>query len=61
MKQHDGYSARYDAFYDLETGQWAEAGCKDQECEYCKDRPDTAHGLANDINLLKIIDTSKQA
>ena len=37
-----GYSRKYDSYYDLMTGEWAEEKCIDPDCEYCKDRPDKA-------------------
>ncbi len=36
------YSKKYDAYYDLETGEWLEPVCGNEDCRYCKDRPPTA-------------------
>ena len=55
-QEYDGYSARYDAFYYVDTMQWGESACTDPSCEYCNTRPDTAHGLSNDIDQLRLAD-----
>ena len=34
-----GYSKEYDAYFDLETGEWIDPRCSDPECEFCKNRP----------------------
>lgn len=36
------YNAKYDSYYNADTGEWVEKKCSDPECDYCKDRPDTA-------------------
>jgi hypothetical protein len=35
------YSQKYDAYYNARTGEWLEKKCRDTECEFCKDRPET--------------------
>jgi hypothetical protein len=40
------YSAKYDAYYNVQTGEWIEEKCNYAECKYCKNRPDTAWELA---------------
>ena len=34
------YSETYDAYYDDKTGEWLEDKCKDENCEYCGNRPE---------------------
>ena len=36
------YSEQYDAYYDADTGEWAEVGCEDPNCEFCAGRPEKA-------------------
>ena len=50
--EYDGYSAKYAAFYLVDTMQWATDACQDPDCIYCHGRPPTAHGLTNDIDKL---------
>ena len=57
MKSDEGYSAKYDAFYDLATLQWINTACHDPRCEYCSNRPATADGLSNDIAMLTLMPT----
>lgn len=42
-KSHVGceliYSKRWDAYWCLDCGDWAEPPCSDEKCEYCADRP----------------------
>lgn len=38
------HSMKYDAYYWKDTGEWIEPKCKDKNCEYCADRPDSALG-----------------
>jgi len=33
------YSKKWDAYYDIETGEWLENNCKDPDCDICKNRP----------------------
>lgn len=35
-----GYSREYDAYYNLETGEWLEGKCRDPDCEFCAKRPE---------------------
>lgn len=35
-----GYSPKYDAYYNVETGEWLEGNCGHEDCEFCKDRPE---------------------
>jgi len=34
------YCEKYDSFYDKEKDIWLEKKCKNQNCKYCKDRPE---------------------
>ncbi len=36
------YNDQYDAFYNLQTGEWLESKCKDDTCGFCSKRPDKA-------------------
>lgn len=39
---HDGtcaYDEKYDAYYVIKTGEWAERKCEDPDCQYCNRRP----------------------
>lgn len=37
------YSAKYDAYYDRDTGEWAETACSDPDCPFdCTSRPEKA-------------------
>ena len=36
------YSEQYDAYYNADTGEWAEVGCGDPTCEFCAGRPEKA-------------------
>lgn len=36
------YSAKYDAYYNTDTGEWLEKKCDDPECEFCAGRPENA-------------------
>lgn len=56
MEKSMGYSARYDAFFDVDTRQWDSGICGDPVCEYCGNRPKTAQGVVNDIHLLRLAD-----
>jgi hypothetical protein len=42
------YCPEYDTFYN-EKGEWTENKCRDPECEYCKDRPET-HNECKECN-----------
>lgn len=35
-----GYSPKYDAYYNVKTGEWIEEACGHEDCEFCKDRPE---------------------
>lgn len=35
-----GYSPKYDAYYNVKTGEWLEENCGHEDCEFCKDRPE---------------------
>ena len=35
------YNQKYDAYYCLDCKIWAESICKDPDCTFCKDRPET--------------------
>lgn len=34
------YSKKYDATYCPVCGEWREKKCTDENCEFCKDRPE---------------------
>lgn len=43
INPNKAYSARYDAYYDKNTGEWLEKQCSDSDnCTYCKNRPEKA-------------------
>lgn len=42
------YSKQYDAYYVIKTGRWTEKKCSDNDCEFCKDRPETNDKGDND-------------
>lgn len=44
-----GYSKKYDAYFDDETGEWDEPTCSDPECDYCANRPPKA-----DVELVRL-------
>ena len=35
------YSDDYDAYFCASCNVWLESGCKDPDCIFCKDRPNT--------------------
>lgn len=35
------YCPKYDCYYNSD-GEWEETKCGDDDCEYCKDRPEKA-------------------
>ncbi len=39
-KPGEGFSGKYDAFYNLETREWLSKQCGDDNCEFCTGRPD---------------------
>lgn len=45
-----GYSKKYDAYFDRETGAWLEKKCGNQKCEFCANRPNNAYGQQVDIS-----------
>ena len=53
--EYDGYSAQYDSFYLVDTMQWVNSPCSDPHCQWCKNRPPTAHGLKNEIDSLVLV------
>lgn len=42
------YSVKYDAEYDVRTGEWLVPVCGDPACEYCANRPDNAFESVNE-------------
>jgi len=36
------YSAKYDAFFNANTGEWIEKRCAKPDCVHCKDRSENA-------------------
>ena len=52
------YSTRYDAFYEIRTGKWTEGKCGDPDCDYCKDRPETANYVEIRAKGVKIVSTT---
>jgi hypothetical protein len=39
LKHKAAYDAVYDAYYHVDSGEWLEEICGDEECEYCCNRP----------------------
>jgi len=40
IKRFVAYNQRFDAYYDLTTGEWMSDACKDPACYYCNNRPE---------------------
>lgn len=40
------YDKIFDSYYLIETNEWVEPVCRDEECKFCIDRPDK-HAMPN--------------
>jgi hypothetical protein len=45
MTRKTAYSGIYDSSYNVETAEWLEPKCGQENCMFCSKRPKTAKGL----------------
>lgn len=45
------YSAKYDGYFKIETGEWVEPACIDPDCEYCDGRPNNYYDLFDEDDI----------
>ena len=45
------YSEEWDAYYNSSTNEWLEDKCKDEECQYCSNRPDKPLHIDNNRTI----------
>lgn len=48
-------SKQYDAYYNIETGEWIDPPCGDISCLFCNMRPETAD-ITIELDIHEIVD-----